>query len=102
MNIEQHNELISYLRETGRIGSGEQVQARTLGGGVSNRAVYLQRKDGRAWVLKQALPKLRVPIDWFSDPQRIQREAMGMQRLTRLAPPGAITPLIFVDPAHHL
>src|SRR5262249_18852415 len=26
----------------------------------------------------------------------------GIEHLARLAPPGAITPLVFVDPAHHL
>jgi len=41
-------------------------------------------------------------VEWLSDPRRIEREALGMQHLARLGPPGAITPLIFLDPAEHL
>jgi EAL domain-containing protein (putative c-di-GMP-specific phosphodiesterase class I) len=31
------------------------------------------------WVLKQALPKLRVQADWFSDPARIHVEANSLR-----------------------
>lgn len=48
-------------------------------------------------MLKQALEKLRVEVDWFSDPKRIHREALGLRWLAELAPPGAITPLVFED-----
>ena len=75
---------------------------RNLAGGVSNRTVLLRRESGEAWVLKQALEKLRVQVDWRSDPRRIEREALGMQRLSEIAPPGAITPLVFLDAANHL
>jgi 5-methylthioribose kinase len=75
---------------------------RTLGGGVSNRTVLVRRDNGEAWVLKQALEQLRVRVDWHSDPRRIEREAFGIERLSEIAPAGAITPLVFVDPAHHL
>jgi len=46
--------------------------------------------------------KLRVPVDWFSSPERIHREALGLEWLTRLAPPGAIPPLLFEDGERHL
>jgi tRNA A-37 threonylcarbamoyl transferase component Bud32 len=69
---------------------------------VSNRTVLVERTSGEAWVVKQALAKLRVAVDWFSDPRRIGREALGLKYLSLIAPPGTITPLIFEDPAHHL
>ncbi len=53
-------------------------------------------------MLKQALAKLRVPVDWFCSPERIHREALGIQWLARLAPPGAIVPLLFEDREQHL
>ncbi|MBD0354473.1 MAG: phosphotransferase [Rubrobacteraceae bacterium] len=73
-----------------------------LAGGVSNRTVLVERPTGEAWVLKQALEKLRVSVDWFSDPERVHREALGLRWLQELAPPGSITPLVFEDHDHHL
>ncbi len=102
IDIEQHDQLIAYLRDTGRIARDETPACRTLTGGVSNRTVRVERASGEAWVLKQALGKLRVKVDWFSDPARIHREALGLQHLATLAPPGTITPLIFEDPPQHL
>jgi 5-methylthioribose kinase len=102
LDIEQHDQLLAYLRATSRIGPAESPQLKTLAGGVSNRTVWLKRESGEAWVVKQALEKLRVKVDWFSDPSRIHREALGLKWLEKLAPPGTITPLVFEDAQHHL
>jgi tRNA A-37 threonylcarbamoyl transferase component Bud32 len=102
LDIEQPGALLTYLRHNGHIGVDEQPVIRNLAGGVSNRTVWVQRSSGEAWVLKQALPKLRVSVDWFSSPERIHREALGLRWLTQLAPPGSITPLVFEDHTHHL
>lgn len=102
LDIEQPAALEAYLRATLRVGVTEEVFSRRLPGGVSNRTVLVRRASGEAWVIKQALPKLRVAVDWFSDPRRIGREAAGMRRLYELAPPGAITRLIFEDRERHL
>jgi aminoglycoside phosphotransferase (APT) family kinase protein len=102
MDIEQPGVLEHYLRATGRVAEGEPLDVRRLTGGVSNRTMLVQRSAGECWVVKQALPKLRVEVDWFSDPARIGREALGLRRLAELAPAGAITPLVFEDPAEHL
>jgi len=90
------------LRRTGRIAPDEHPRIDILRGGVSNRTVWVGRKSGEQWVLKQALAKLRVPVDWFSSPERIHREALGLEWLARLAPHGTITPLEFEDREHHL
>jgi 5-methylthioribose kinase len=102
LDIEQPDLLIAYLRRTGRIGADEPIAVRTLAGGVSNRTVLVERPTGEAWVLKQALAKLRVAVDWFSSPERIHHEATGMRWLARLAPPGTITRLIFEDEEQHV
>ena len=60
LDIENHVALLIYLRERGRIEAGETPRMRDLGGGVSNRVVLVERKNGEDWVLKQALEKLRV------------------------------------------
>jgi len=102
LNIEDSAALVGYLQQTGRIARGEQPRMAILQGGVSNRTVWIERPSGEAWVMKQALAKLRVPVDWFSSPERIHREALGLEWLTRLAPPGAIPPLLFEDGERHL
>jgi aminoglycoside phosphotransferase (APT) family kinase protein len=102
LDIEQPGALTAYLRETGRIGAAEEPAVRVLAGGVSNRTVLVERSSGEAWVVKQALAKLRVQVDWFSSPERIHREALGMRWLEQIAPPGTTTPLVFEDHEHHL
>jgi len=102
LDIEQPHLLIAYLREAGHIGPDEQPRLRNLTGGISNLTVLVERPTGETWVLKQALPKLRVPIDWFSSPERVHREALGLRWLAQLAPSGTITSFVFEDHDHHL
>jgi 5-methylthioribose kinase len=102
LDIEQPDELLAYLRQTRRLQPGEIPAIIPLKGGVSNRTVLVERSDGSGFVVKQALEKLRVEADWHSNPDRSHREALGLAWLTRLAPPGTITPLLFEDSSHHL
>ena len=107
MDIENPQALEDYLRRSGRVGNNERVGVRTLAGGVSNRTVLVELSGsepsrGESWVFKQALDKLRVEVDWFSDPERVHREALGLRWLGELAPGGTTMPLIFEDYEHHL
>ena len=102
MDIEESATLAAYLRATGRIPSGEDVRCTTLSGGVSCRTVLVERPSGEEWVIKQALARLRVPVEWRSDPERVHREALGMRWLRELAPDGAIPEFLFEDRAEHL
>lgn len=102
LDIEQPGVLTAWLRSTGHIAQDEDPVVTVLAGGVSNRTVLVERASGEAWVVKQALEKLRVQVDWFSSPERIHREADGLRWLGRFAPDGAITPLIFEDHELHL
>lgn len=102
LDIEQPGALAGYLRATGRIEPGECPTVTRLAGGVSNRTLLVERPNGETWVVKQALPKLRVAVDWFSDPKRIEREALGLRRLSELAPAGSVPSLVFLDPERHI
>ena len=102
MDIEQAEELKAYLRSKGHIKMKEPIHSRVLAGGVSNRTVLVERASGQNWVMKQALAKLRVKVDWFSNPERIHREAEGMRYLFRFAPKGSITRLVFEDHEEHI
>jgi 5-methylthioribose kinase len=102
MNIEAPAELLNYLRRNGRVRDAETPRLTVLAGGVSNRTVLVERDGGPDWVLKQALDKLRVTADWFSSPERIHREALGLRWLNELAPPGSIPQFVFEDHEHHI
>lgn len=102
LDIEDAAQLLAYLRHRGHVGTREIISTRVLAGGVSNRTVLVRRASGEAWVLKQALPKLRVDVDWFCGPERVHKEALGMRWLKGLAPPGAITSQVFEDHDDHI
>jgi aminoglycoside phosphotransferase (APT) family kinase protein len=102
LDIEQPDALLIYLRQGGYIEADERPEMLPLRGGVSNRTVLVKRGSGEAWVIKQALEKLRVPVDWFSSPERVHREAAGLRWLADLAPPGTIPEPVFEDHEHHL
>src|SRR2546427_2967 len=102
LNIDRSEQLLSYLQRTARLAAGEAPGFESLPGGVSNRTVRVRFKDGRGWVLKQALAKLHVREDWFSDPARVQREALGLRWLQSLAPAGTVPAFLWEDPDQHL
>ena len=102
IDVENYDALIGYLRDARRISPTEAPAVRNLSGGVSNKTLVLTRSTGESWVIKQALSKLRVQSDWFSNPARSHVEANGLRHLPRVAPEGTITPLIFEDRAQCL
>jgi aminoglycoside phosphotransferase (APT) family kinase protein len=102
LDIEQPEALLAYLRQAGRIAPDEALALERLAGGVSSRTVRVTRASGEAWVLKQSLTRLRVSVEWFSDPQRIHTEAAALRWLGRLALPGAVPAFVFEDHAEHL
>jgi 5-methylthioribose kinase len=101
-DIENFDVLREYLTEHGHVRAGETVSFTKLAGGVSNRTVRVAWPDGRAWVLKQALAKLRVNVDWFSSPARIRVEAKALRWLNASAPPGTTPAYVFEDSQHFL
>jgi 5-methylthioribose kinase len=101
LDIEDCDALRCYLTHH-RATRGEPVSITKLLGGISNRAVRVMWTDGTGWVLKQALGKLRVNVDWFSNPERILIEAKALRWLNRLAPAGTTPAFTFEDPENHL
>lgn len=104
IDIEQPNQLLDYLQQMGHIAANESVCIQPLSGGVSNRTMLVERETGRDWIVKQALEKLRVQVDWFSEPERIHREALAIRMLGQIPipPPGTIPGFVFEDFEHHL
>ena len=102
LDIENPTDLRRYLVAAGLLTDREDVSIVVLPGGVSSRTVLVERRAGPGWVFKQSLAKLRVAVDWFSDPTRIHREALGLRWAARLAPAGSVPALIFEDPVEHV
>ncbi len=109
LNIEDHDELVAYLRQRGHISPNEAVACETLAGGVSCRTVLVRRSSGTDpsnppvdIVLKQALALLRVAEVWEGDPGRIEIEADAMRVLGELLKPGQVPTLLFEDRSLHL
>jgi len=103
LDIERPESLLEYLRTRGRIGPREEPRLQRLPGGVSSRAVLVEREaPADSWVLKQALPKLRVAVDWFSSPERMRREALALRWMPELVPAGSAPSLLWEDPDAHL
>jgi 5-methylthioribose kinase len=67
-----------------------------LGGGVSNTVLLVETSE-RQFVLKQALGKLRVQDDWFSDRERVFRESAAMRWFTPYLPAGSVPEVLFED-----
>jgi aminoglycoside phosphotransferase (APT) family kinase protein len=102
VDIERPASLVPYLRAHGKLQTNETPDIQILTGGVSNKTVEVKFGDGRHWVLKQTLSRLRVQSEWFSDPARIHREAAGMRALGRLVSPAHVTRFIFEDVDAHV
>jgi 5-methylthioribose kinase len=90
------------LRDRGILGDGVAVaQAVELDGGVSGAVWRLRATDGREFVVKQALDRLKVAGEWLADPARAQNEAHAIEVFHRITP--AETPaLVDVDPTTNI
>lgn len=75
---------------------GRACSVRALGGGVSN-TVLLAESAGERYVVKQSLGKLRVEQDWFSERERIFREAAALRLLAGILPEGSIPQVVSED-----
>ena len=77
-----------YLRARGLAAPGEPLVIRELSGGVSNIVLLVERPGGRRFVLKQALPRLRVEQEWLCSIERIWREVEVLRLCGRLVAAG--------------
>lgn len=83
-----------YLRARGFDAAGARIAE--LGGGVSN-TVLLVETGARRFILKQALGKLRVQDDWFSNRERIFRESAALCWAAASLPAGSVPEILFED-----
>ncbi|GJM29488.1 MAG: aminoglycoside phosphotransferase [Cyclobacteriaceae bacterium] len=86
IDIEKPAELRTFLNHHRLIMEHESLGFKILHGGVSNRAILVERNSGPNWVFKQALNKLRVETDWFCSTARIHQEAKALRWLKQIIP----------------
>jgi aminoglycoside phosphotransferase (APT) family kinase protein len=101
MILDCKEEVIEYLRLEGLIQFNDNPRVEHLSGGVSCRVWKLTVNSNR-WVIKQALEKLDVKADWFSDVERIHREHEVMKQLELLIPECNIPKILHVDYLNHI
>lgn len=93
-------EVEAYILEKGWADGRDPLCIEALSGGVSNQVWKITGSNGR-WVMKQALAKLKVKEDWFSDVRRVERERTAMQQLKPLMPKGAVPEVLYSDDEVH-
>lgn len=91
MELNSRN-VVEYLRTRGIACCG----ATELGGGVSNRVFHVETSE-RDFILKQALPRLRVKDEWLADRSRIFRESAALEEAARLLPGGSVPAVLWTD-----
>ena len=101
MILDSFEKVKQYLIIEGLVHFDDEVHVAHLPGGVSCRVWKIIRNTDQ-WVLKQALPKLDVEADWFSDVERIHREHEVMQQIDLLVPDSKIPKVLHVDYRNHV
>jgi aminoglycoside phosphotransferase (APT) family kinase protein len=84
---ENRSPLLNILRRD-RLVSGSDIRLTPLGGGVSSD-VFLIENGRKSFVIKQALPLLKVKDHWPADTSRNRVEYEALQYLSRVTP-GAV------------
>lgn len=91
----------SYLKETGFLKNRTLVNLYLLGGGVSNRVLKIETRQGD-FVLKQAHARLQVRDEWLADVTRIHRERDALRFAAKLFDGHHVPRVVFSDEANHV
>lgn len=90
---------LAYLTSRGFV-APPGTMCRELGGGVSNTVILVDTPGGERFVLKQALPQLRVEKEWLADRSRIFRERDAVEVAARLLPASWTPKILWSDDAN--
>lgn len=91
-------ELTGYLVKKGLLKSSG-VKVRPLSGGISSELLVMDDGVNR-FVLKRALPKLKVKADWFADVKRNQVEQSYLKYVSGFLP-DVVPAILYSDDKHH-
>src|SRR5262249_1511740 len=96
MNDSPLGDIIDGLRRTGLVRPDVEPQLEALTGGVASD-IWLVHADGRAFVVKRALAKLRVAADWRAPVSRNAGEVAWLRRAGQIVPE-AVPAILAHDP----
>ena len=102
LDIQDTPRLRQYLLDRQLIARDESVTVSALSGGVSNKTLLVSRPKNRAFVIKQALSRLRVKKLWECDPARLQIEALALQWMSQHITSCKAPEYIFFDAQNHI
>lgn len=100
-SLSSGEEVRLFLVERGLVHPPDEVRVELLSGGVSADTFLVRRPRSPDWVVKQALPRLRVDTLWTSDPRRIHREATALRWLNGVLGPDSTVQLVDEDLDRH-
>lgn len=101
MKLDSVENVKEYLINAGIADKADEPVVENLSGGVSS-SVWKIVLDNNCCVIKQALGKLKVEEDWFSDVERICREYEVMDALHDYVPKGSIPSVWRIDYINHI
>ena len=101
MKLDRIIDVKAYLVDSGITAVMDEPIIEQMTGGVSCRTWKIIIKNNQ-WVIKQALEKLKVKAEWYSDVQRIHREHEVMEALDGLVPAGTIPKVLYKDYVNHI
>ncbi|HEY6226838.1 MAG TPA: phosphotransferase [Verrucomicrobiae bacterium] len=91
----------AHARSRGWLAPDENAKVTLLGGGVSNIVLKVTSAQ-QNFVIKQALPKLRVAMDWQARIDRIFIERDALKELHAILPAGTVPAVLYEDPQNYL
>lgn len=91
----------AYLEAVGFLNARQLKRVSPLGGGVSNEVLKIETSEGN-FVLKQALPRLRVRDEWLADVTRVHRERDAIRLAGELFQGSHVPRVVFSDQVNHV
>ena len=101
MKLDSILDVKTYLIDSGIADVVDEPVIEQLTGGVSSSTWKINLKHNH-WVIKQALAKLKVEAEWYSDVERIHREHEVMEALEVIVPAGKIPKVLYKDYNNHI
>ena len=95
MGLPDMDSLLGLVKKTGLCRAGETPLIEPFPGGISNLVALVRAREG-TWVVKQALPRLRVKDEWYAPRERVFAEVASL-RLIRETVKGSPAPRVILE-----